>query len=1258
MRILRIKLLIALCFLTLPGASLLAQAPLFFDDFEDGNSNGWLARNSSNWYVAQDEGDYSYFHHNTNLVGYSQQLNEWSVYQNQSFSNYIFSAKIKSPEDLSTNSNADYALIFNYQDDDNYYLAFFNSGANETMLIVRLDGVETVLVRVSEPSILDNTYHTVAVKILNGSIKILANEKVIIETTDATFSQGKIGLGVRNDAAYFDNVFVADNPATSCAFWDDFNDNIFDGWTAQNISRWSTKFHEGDYALWINTSSYNSTTEHNLGEIATIDNYVWDNFVLECDIKSYESSSNPGADLAVIFGYQDINNYYYAILNRTSGSTKLRRLQNGISYDLDSFNSSVLADQNWHHVKLTAANGTFSVYYDNQLVLSASDNTFGAGRIGLGSKNDSGFFDDICISTTTASTVKLFFNQLEPAGFPTIDCFVTVSDNSGNPIMGLTENNFQVTENGIVQNPITVTSIGGTPTPISVALIIDRSGSMQGQKLSDAKTAANTFVDEMAANDKGTIISFASDVMVNQSFTTNKGLLHNAINSLSSGGGTNLYDAIVEGVNQCNTQSGRKAIIALTDGNASIFTYTLDQCIAQAVNAGLPVYTIGLGSGAIESDLRKIADETGGQYYYAPTSAELESIYQQISQQIQNQYKISYSSNNPSFDCTTRNVEITVTHAGASDKKSKSYQAPCSPSVPIFPTAPTAYYVAGTDFWIDIQVGTPANPVANLFGVSFILNYNNTQYIDVISPYSSSVLSGPFMGNDVVLFQDVDDASGRISMGVSRKTGSGGVNGYGSVARIHFSCPAGTPNNTLIDFNLIEVSAIDPNGSPISLDPHGFQIQISAGLEVWPGDTNNDGIVDARDVLPLGVHFAVTGPSRAAAPNNTWMAQLCAPPWNPVEATYADCDGNGVINQADIFGIGLNWHKSHTMSVQSQFPYCLAKQNSTAICRSLCPNQDAVSNTQYISIQTENITDLLGIAFELEATTNGQTVVFDSTVYGSFLGGDLIAYDDIDNIKKVVSVGVTRKAKNGGVTGNGEVARIYYHETEDAPFATTVNFELKNVEANDPSGQAIELVIENCSIALSVQLTAFSVTQTQNGILLRWNSAKEYGISGFFVEKQKNRSGEWSTIGYIDCQRKAKKSADYDFLDIDLGQEIASYRLRQINEDGSVDFSEIVEIQLVLPKAIKLEQNYPNPFNPGTTIQFSVPEATHLSIEIYNTLGQKIRTLANAEYTTGIYSLSWDATNNTHSLVSPGIYFCVIKDEKRVIDTIKMIYTK
>ncbi|MCX6121029.1 MAG: T9SS type A sorting domain-containing protein [Ignavibacteriales bacterium] len=101
---------------------------------------------------------------------------------------------------------------------------------------------------------------------------------------------------------------------------------------------------------------------------------------------------------------------------------------------------------------------------------------------------------------------------------------------------------------------------------------------------------------------------------------------------------------------------------------------------------------------------------------------------------------------------------------------------------------------------------------------------------------------------------------------------------------------------------------------------------------LYPGDANNDGIVDARDILPIGLYYGKTGSPRLNG-SNTWQKQYIDPPWTPEQAGYADCDGNGKIDSNDVIAIIQNWNATRTGGV----PAGLVR---SAICQELLQEID------------------------------------------------------------------------------------------------------------------------------------------------------------------------------------------------------------------------------------------------------------------------------------------------------------------------------
>ena len=100
----------------------------------------------------------------------------------------------------------------------------------------------------------------------------------------------------------------------------------------------------------------------------------------------------------------------------------------------------------------------------------------------------------------------------------------------------------------------------------------------------------------------------------------------------------------------------------------------------------------------------------------------------------------------------------------------------------------------------------------------------------------------------------------------------------------------------------------------------------------------------------------------------------------------------------------------------------------------------------------------------------------------------------------------------------------------------------------------------------------------------------------------------------------------------------------------------IGEDQTYIPSSLILEQNYPNPFNPTTTIPFSISDASNILIEVFNIKGQKIKTLANKEYSSGNHSVCWNGNDESGSTVSSGIYFYKLKVNNDATEAVKKCF--
>jgi len=180
------------------------------------------------------------------------------------------------------------------------------------------------------------------------------------------------------------------------------------GWLPLTASRWSVVDESGDKSLFLNTTSYSQLSGSRLGEYILAPD-IYTNFSLTVEAKTQEPSGNGNADYALVFGFQDANNYYYMLFNRTQRNTALSKVVNGTRQNLLSASENWLVDNEYHTVEVRRLLDNIEVRFDDNIVLQFIDDTFSTGQIGLGSFNDSAYFDNVRISNSTISDFDLIF---------------------------------------------------------------------------------------------------------------------------------------------------------------------------------------------------------------------------------------------------------------------------------------------------------------------------------------------------------------------------------------------------------------------------------------------------------------------------------------------------------------------------------------------------------------------------------------------------------------------------------------------------------------------------------------------------------------------------------------------------------------------------------------------------------------------------------------------------------------------------------
>lgn len=174
------------------------------------------------------------------------------------------------------------------------------------------------------------------------------------------------------------------------------------------------------------------------------------------------------------------------------------------------------------------------------------------------------------------------------------------------------------------------------------------------------------------------------------------------------------------------------------------------------------------------------------------------------------------------------------------------------------------------------------------------------------------------------------------------------------------------------------------------------------------------------------------------------------------------------------------------------------------------------------------------------------------------------------------------------------------------------------------------------STIVPAELISFSASAVSATVTLNWSTATELNNLGFEIERSSDGTS-WITIGFKEGNGTTSEPKSYSFTD-DLSLTLYRnltlyYRLKQIDFDGSFEYSNIIEVGIP-PAEFSLSQNYPNPFNPSTTISWQSPVSSWQTLKVYDVLGNEIATLADEYKTAGNYSVEFDGTN-----LPSGIYY-------------------
>jgi len=318
-------------------------------------------------------------------------------------------------------------------------------------------------------------------------------------------------------------------------------------------------------------------------------------------------------------------------------------------------------------------------------------------------------FSDGTEARASVETSRLSINETEEVAL--VNVYAIARNAKGDYVVDLTASDFKVFEN---ERPQTIDRFSAERRPLRIAIVLDTSLSMEGDKLKSAIASAIEFLGILRPGDEGLVIGFSDDVRVLCDLTSNRADLEAAIRKSEAQGGTSLYDAIYKASERLAEFEGRRVLVVLSDGRDEAANglepgslHTLEEARERALRNEVMVFAIGLGRSlardakalranptarAEELDffgrnplvgiLDSLAQTTGGTAVFSPGTAQLRKSFELVAEDLRHQYALAYRSDDKKHDGAWRAIKVVVSRPEVLVTNRKGYYAPSDVPLP------------------------------------------------------------------------------------------------------------------------------------------------------------------------------------------------------------------------------------------------------------------------------------------------------------------------------------------------------------------------------------------------------------------------------------------------------------------------------------------------------------------------------------------------------------------------------------------------
>jgi Ca-activated chloride channel homolog len=259
------------------------------------------------------------------------------------------------------------------------------------------------------------------------------------------------------------------------------------------------------------------------------------------------------------------------------------------------------------------------------------------------------------------------------SGVNLVEVYASVTDAAGQPVRNLARDDFEILEGG---EPQALSTFTAGDVPLSVAVALDRSFSMQGTRLTLSRAAARSFLEELRAADEAMIVAIGSQVEVLAPLSRDRQAQLAVVDRLDTFGTTGLHDAIIRSIDAIQSATGRRALVLISDGDDKYSEASAAAALQRARESDVMVYPIALGARRPPL-FAELSTLTGGRSYHLRDGKGLPDTLRNIARELREQYLLGYTPSRPILAGANewRSITVRVKRPGVQVRARDGYVA-------------------------------------------------------------------------------------------------------------------------------------------------------------------------------------------------------------------------------------------------------------------------------------------------------------------------------------------------------------------------------------------------------------------------------------------------------------------------------------------------------------------------------------------------------------------------------------------------------